>query len=197
MTTTSNLSTSSEPARQSVAEIRATQPRKRNRRRSAALRPMSDKQRAWNMSPSNLDRLRDNLQGRSGVPTRRGVPDGWGGRSRRKRLAEVRAMAEEQASQVVERLCKAGILEGDPKEAVIGPDGIVNDHAAARAAIKFALGVVLAVDPDDDKPAYTVAMRLRAARLVLAYTLPVPVKGSKKDGGWIKQAEALVRLVLA
>lgn len=46
-------------------------------------------------------------------------------------LAEVRAMAEEQASQVVERLCTAGILEGDPKEAVIGPDGIVNDHAAA------------------------------------------------------------------
>ena len=45
---------------------------------------------------------------------------------------------------------------------------------------------------DDDKPAYTVAMRLRAARLVLAYTLPVPVKGGKKDGGWIQQAEALV-----
>jgi hypothetical protein len=158
---------------------------------------MSDKQRAWNMSSSNLDRLRDNLQGRPSVPTRLGVPDGWGGRSRRKRLAEVRAMAEEQASRVVERLCTAGILEGDPEEAVIGPDGIVNDDAVARAALKFALGVVLAVDPDDDQSAYTVAMRLRAARLVLAYTLPVPVKGCKKDGGWIKQAEALVRLVLA
>jgi hypothetical protein len=54
---------------------------------------------------------------------------------------------------------------------------------------------VLAVDPDDNKPAYTVAMRLRAA--VLAYTLPVPVKCGKKDGGWIQQAEAIVRLVLA
>jgi hypothetical protein len=53
------------------------------------------------------------------------------------------------------------------------------------------------VDPDDNKPAYTVAMRLRAARLILAYALPVPVKGCKKDGGWIKQAEALARLVLA
>jgi hypothetical protein len=31
----------------------------------------------------------------------------------------------------------------------------------------------------------------------LTYTLPVPVKGRKKDGGWIKQAEALVTLVLA
>jgi hypothetical protein len=68
---------------------------------------------------------------------------------------------------------------------------------AAQAALKFALSVVLAVDPDDGKAAYTVAMRLRAARLVLAYTLPVPVKGGKKDRGWIKEAEALVRLVLA
>jgi hypothetical protein len=143
MTTTSNLSTPSDPARQSVAELRATQPRKRNRRRSAPLRPMSDKQRAWNMSSSNLGRLRDNLRGRPSVPTRRGVPDGWGGRSRRMRLAEVRTMADEQASQVVERLCTAGILEGDPKEAVIDPDGIVNDHAAARAALRFALGIVL------------------------------------------------------
>lgn len=106
-------------------------------------------------------------------------------------------MAEGQASQVVEHLCTAGILEGDPKEAVIGPDGIVNDHAAARAALKFAIAVVLAVDPVDGKAAYTVAMRLRAARLVLAYTLPMPVKGGKKDGGWIAQAEALVRLVQA
>lgn len=80
---------------------------------------------------------------------------------------------------------------------MIGPDGIVNDHAAARAALRFVLGIVLAVDPGDGKPAYTVAARLKAARLVLAYTLPVPVKGGKKDGGWIKQGEALVRLVLA
>ncbi|MDR3530905.1 MAG: hypothetical protein P4L90_10170 [Rhodopila sp.] len=106
-------------------------------------------------------------------------------------------MAEVQASRVVERLCAAGILDGDPKEAVIGPDGIVNDHAAAQAALRFALQIVLAVDPDDGKAAYTVAMRLRAARLVLAYTLPVPVAGGKKDGGWIKQAEALLRLVQA
>jgi hypothetical protein len=89
-------------------------------------------------------------------------------------------MAEEQASQVVDRLCTAGIVEGDPKEAVISPDGIVNDHAAARAALRFALGIVLVVDPGDGKPAYTVAARLKAARLVLTYTLPVPVKGGKK-----------------
>ena len=36
-----------------------------------------------------------------------------------------------------------------------------------------------------------------AARQVLAYTFPVPVKCGKKDGGWIKQAETLVRLILA
>jgi hypothetical protein len=87
-------------------------------------------------------------------------------------------MAEEQAYQVVQRLCGAGILDGNPKEALIAPDGIVNDDAAARAALKIALGVVLAVDPDDDKPAYTVVC-LRAPRLVLTYTLPVPVKGCK------------------
>jgi hypothetical protein len=41
--------------------------------------------------------------------------------------------------------------------------------------MRFAIAVVLAVDPVDGKPAYTVVHRLRAARLVLAYTLTVPV----------------------
>jgi hypothetical protein len=105
--------TTDEPAIRSVAEFRSTKPRQRNRRRSAPLRPMSDRQRAHNLSPDNLDRLRRKLSDLPTVPTRRGVPDGWGGRGRRKRLAEVRAIAGEQAAQVVARLCRpAGILEG-------------------------------------------------------------------------------------
>lgn len=67
----------------------------------------------------------------------------------------------------METLKEQGVVPVDLTE-VLGDDGTVNDVAAGNAALKFAIGVVLA------KETYGVQDGLRAASLVLNFTKSKP-----------------------
>jgi len=158
---------------------------------------MSEKQAAHNHSPENVERLRNNLQAARAngkKPTRQGVPDGWKGATRRRRLKEVQARAHEQAGAVIAKMQAAGLLPAG--EGLYGPDGTINIDAAAQAALRFNIAVLLAVDEETGQAACTMQNRLEAARTFLAYTMP-PARAVSRRDAKIGQAEHVLSLILA
>ena len=127
-------------------------------------RPMSDKMRAYLMSPEHHAMLRENVrkyrESNGGKASNRaGVPDGWAGKSARKRRLEIIAVAEVKAGEVIDQLIENGVLKKD---------------AAGNEILKWATSVVLAKDPQTKQPCHTIKDQLAAAKLVADYTLSKP-----------------------
>ena len=100
----------------------------------------------------------------TGTPhSRVGIPDGWAGKVRRKRLDAIRAKAAAEAKELVKIMKQDGIIEGeDPR---------------GDEAIEFAVGVIRAKDPNG-KPVHTMENLLKAARLVADFCKVKPVARS-------------------
>ncbi|MGE4480571.1 hypothetical protein [Acidocella sp.] len=183
---------------QSVVELRAKEPRKVRRVRSPTLRPMSDKVRAWNMSDANKAQLRANIEAakakRGGkLPTRMGVPDGWKGPQRRRKLAEIREQSHRRADDLLDALVTQGAIDlPDRHTALVGADGKLNEDMAARLALQVAISFVVARDAETGKYAYTLNDRLAAARLVLKYTKPRPEQKALRGGNAAERAEGFL-----
>ena len=92
---------------------------------------------------------------RGTLMTRKGVPDGWA--KQRPRLEEVRAMAKEEARQIM-----AKIKEYDGIDAV---------DERAEECVEAAIEIVRAKDPVTGIFAYTVRDRMTAMALIAKYGL--------------------------
>ncbi len=189
--------------RLSVAELRDRAPRKVSRKRSPALRPMSDKLRAWNMSDKNRAQLLANIETakakRGGkMPSRHGVPDGWKGPQRRRKLAVIRERSARRADDLLDALVAQGAIELPKRHTpLIGPDGKMNEDMAARLALQVAIGLLLAREDDTGRYAYTLRDRLWASRLVLTYTKAQPEHKAQMGGSAVERAESFLAWLAA
>lgn len=151
-------------------EERQAEPRVQKSRKRTPKGNMSPAQRKSLLSPKHLEHLRRNREKMAAEGRRPhiqvGSVQGWGG-SRRKVLERLRAEAAIKAEKIMKTLEETGVIEPDMSE-VVGADGTVNDTAAANAALKFCIGVVLA------KETYGVQDAMRAASTVLQYTKAKP-----------------------
>ena len=166
---------------QTWAEWEETKPKKQKRAR-AKRRPLSEKQRAALLSPENLARLRGQLDAnraakKGKVPTRRGVPCGWGTQKMLRARADILREAEAAGMRAVERLVEHGVID---------------HHAAGNLVLAHMISLVVAADGPDGTPAFPAKVRLSAAQLVLEYTMPKPVK--KADA--LIVADAFLRRLL-
>jgi hypothetical protein len=128
----------------------------------------SPKARAHNLSEAHIAMLRENVrkwreEHGGKVPTRKGVPDGWGSISRKKLRKETIRMAESKAEQAVERLIKDGVLDKD---------------GAGNAVLQWACHVVLA-KTEEGESCYPVRDQLQAAKIVMEYTTAKPASTQK------------------
>jgi hypothetical protein len=98
------------------------------------------------------------LKAEGRFPTRRGVPDGWGGR---KHIAqELRAKAQAEAKEIVAFMVKNKMVESeDPR---------------AEEALEAMIAIVRAKDEAMATPLYPPRDRIAAANTVLAYTKQKP-----------------------
>lgn len=105
--------------------------------------------------------IKANAEGKAG--SRKNVPDGYAGR--RDEVLAIRALAAEQAKELMNKMAEKGMLD---------------ENAHANTSLEFAAGVVLAGD------VYPIGERLKAARLVLDFTKAKP---AQKQEVTIKKAE--------
>ncbi|WBO60348.1 hypothetical protein GT370_05950 [Acidocella sp. MX-AZ03] len=155
------------------------------------------------MSEENKAQLRANIEAakakRGGkLPTRMGVPDGWKGPQRRRKLAVLREQAHKQADDMLDAMVADGsIILPDRSTPLVGPDGNLNEDMAARLALQVAISFVVARDADTGKYAYTLQDRLAAARLVLKYTKARPEQRSMQGGNAAEKAERFLAWLAA
>lgn len=128
-------------------------------------KPMSDKLRQHCLSEKHIEMLARNRAAMKNRPVTVGVIKGFSGGGARKLLKQYKRQARETAEKIMEALVT--------KE-------IVNKDAAGNAALQFGMEVILLKD-DNDRPLYSVGDRLKAASLVLQYTMVKPeVKATLK-----------------
>ena len=125
-------------------------------------------------SPSRLSRYTDAKA--AGLTTRRGVPNGWAGRG--EEAAAARAQAQEEGWAVVQHLNRNAQLpeerlEPDRLNDIQGGAVPVTDTERAAVAMAVAMSFVLS-------PTLPASKRLRAARTVLPYLIPMPTRVSRK-----------------
>jgi hypothetical protein len=127
-------------------EARAT-PQKRKRKRKRK-RPLSDEQREHLLSEKHIAHLREMNRKRAEAGKRVtphiGSVHGWGG-SKRKELVRIRAEVSRKADIIMKRLADEGVVE-ETLAAVVADDGTVNDLAAANAALRFSVEIMLGGD---------------------------------------------------
>lgn len=103
------------------------------------------------------------LKAEGRMPTRRGVPDGWGGKQ--ELLKAVRETARAEAREIVSHMAKKKMVSGeDPR---------------AEEALEEMIAIVRARDPNkDDTPLYGAKERISAAGLLLAFLKQKPVQAT-------------------
>lgn len=119
------------------------------------------------------------LKAEGKLPTRRGVPDGWGGM--KKELQAARETAKIEAKEIVTHMRAKNMVPGeDPR---------------AEEALEEMIAIVRARSKDDpDKPVHTTKDRISAAGLVLAYTKQKPA--TKADVRVSRAEDFLAAVVL-
>lgn len=112
------------------------------------------------------------------LPTRRGIPDGFGGR--KEEVLQMRAKAHKEAKEIVRYMREK--------------DLIASEDPRAEEALEAMIGIVRAKDEQMDAPLYRANERISAAKVVLDFTKQRPT--SKVDAV-VTRAEDFLAVVVA
>lgn len=169
---------SPETARHSPKRRRGEPPRAWDPELAGRLRPYpkTPEAHAAHVAAASEQLCRLTAEGRM---TRRGVPDGWGGR--RDELAAIRASAREEAKGIVLHMRASGII-GEPED------------PRAEEALEAVIEVVRARDPATGQHAYSARDRVSAANAVLTFTSARPAASA---GLSVQRAEDFLAEVAA
>ena len=110
------------------------------------------------------------------LPTRRGIPDGFGGQ--KDLVLELRAKAKAEAKEIVQYMKKQNMIDDDPR---------------AEEALEAMIGIVRAKDDKMNVPLYRASDRISAAKVVLDFTKQKPA--SKVDATVTKAEDFLAAVV--
>jgi hypothetical protein len=109
--------------------------------------------------------------------TRKGIPDGWSGKGAE--VQAIRAVAQEKAPKVLEKMQKTGLIASD-----IDP--------IAKASLEVGLEILLSKD-GEGASTYQARERLQAMSKLLEYSLQKPASKSEVQ---INSAEAMLQALL-